>query len=105
MNEPALDDKLWMIGKLADFINETKGQGTFRKMLEYLDMPYQDTYLAGGMTISNALATEDDGVDEYSSLSDDLHETMQRLEEAANSWKPIPIGPDITETYFGNKME
>jgi hypothetical protein len=63
MIEPSLDGKLWMIDKLADFINETKGQGTFRKMLEYLNMPYEATYLTGGMTISNALADGDDDED------------------------------------------
>jgi hypothetical protein len=56
--EPETDAKLWVINRLATFIHETEGQGTFRKMLEYLNLKYVETYEIGGMTLSNSISPE-----------------------------------------------
>lgn len=50
-----LEVKLWTVSQIAKFIND--GGGTFRKLIyEYLDLDYMDACVAGGMTITNALA-------------------------------------------------
>jgi hypothetical protein len=47
--------KLETLSQITEFIND--GGGSFRKMIEYLDLNYEDAYNSGGMTISNAIAS------------------------------------------------
>lgn len=58
--EPSTEAKLWVIEQIAKFIRDTKGHGSFRKLIyEYLNLEYVDAYLAGGMDITNMLSPEE----------------------------------------------
>lgn len=51
--------KLWVIQQIAQFIHDTEGNGSFRKLIyEYLDLDYGEAYMAGGMVITNTLSHE-----------------------------------------------
>jgi hypothetical protein len=59
MTEPPTEAKLWVITQLAQFIHDHKAEGTFRTMIyNYLNLTYQEAYLAGGMTITNSLSRD-----------------------------------------------
>lgn len=59
-SEPPAEAKLWVIEQIAKFIRDTKGHGSFRKLIyEYLNLEYVDAYLAGGMDITNMLSPEE----------------------------------------------
>lgn len=57
--EPSTEAKLWVIQQLAQFIRDTEGDGSFRKMIyDYLNLSYQEAYLAGGTVITNSIDKE-----------------------------------------------
>ena len=57
--EPPTYAKLWVISQLAQFIHNNKADGTFRTMIyDYLNLSYQEAYLAGGMVITNSLSKD-----------------------------------------------
>lgn len=58
--EPSTEAKLWVIEQISRFIRDTKGHGSFRKLIyDYLNLEYADAYLAGGMDITNMLSPEE----------------------------------------------
>jgi hypothetical protein len=64
MTEPSTEAKLWVITQLAQFIHDHKADGTFRTLIyDYLNLTYQEAYLASGMTITNRLSK--DSYEEY----------------------------------------
>ena len=56
--EPDEKEKLWVIKKLSEFV--LNGGGTFRMMLETLNLSYHNAYTSGGMIVSNALCANTD---------------------------------------------
>lgn len=57
--EPSTEAKLWVVDRIAQFICDTQGDGTFRKLIyEYLNLQYAEAYEAGAMCITNSLSTE-----------------------------------------------
>ena len=58
ISEPDEKEKLWVIKKLSEFV--LNGGGTFRLMLESLNLSYHNAYSAGGMILSNAICVNSD---------------------------------------------
>ena len=57
--EPSTEAKLWVIDRIAQFIIDTEGDGTFRKLIyDYLNLDYAEAYEAGAMCINNSISTE-----------------------------------------------
>ena len=57
--EPSTEAKLWVIDRIAQFICDTEGEGTFRKLIyEYLNLEYVEAYEAGAMCITNSISSD-----------------------------------------------
>lgn len=57
--EPSTEAKLWVVDKIAQFIIDTEGDGTFRKLIyEYLNLEYSEAYEAGAMCITNSISSD-----------------------------------------------
>ena len=57
--EPSTEAKLWVIEQIAKFIRDTKGHGSFRKLIyEYLNLEYVEAYEAGAMCITNSISSD-----------------------------------------------
>ena len=85
--EPDEKEKLWVIKKLSEFV--LNGGGTFRMMLEALNLSYHNAYTSGGMILSNALcANADDCPILRGQDSIDFSEKVAR--EESIPFTPIP---------------
>ena len=57
--EPSTEAKLWVIDQIAQFIIDTEGDGTFRKLIyDYLNLQYAEAYEAGAMCITNSMSSD-----------------------------------------------
>ena len=57
--EPSTEAKLWVVDKIAQFIIDTEGDGTFRKLIyEYLNLEYVEAYEAGAMCITSSISSD-----------------------------------------------
>ena len=59
LTEPSTEAKLWVIDRIAQFICDTEGEGTFRKLIyDYLNLDYADAYDAGAMCITSSISSD-----------------------------------------------
>jgi len=87
LREPNENAKLWVLSRISKFI--TDGGGSFRILLEYLDLEYHPAYNAGGMIITNAICT---GADECPILrgEDAIAFTKKVAAEENIPFRPVP---------------
>ena len=91
--EPDEKEKLWVIEQLSKFV--LSGGGTFRLMLEALNLSYHNAYTSGGMIVSNALCSNADSCPILRGQdSIDFSEKVAR--EESIPFTPIPI-PKLEE--------